>query len=94
MMTLYRTQRQEGAAAEETLDELCLAHKTVMVESAEDLPPELAGEGEPPVLVDEHDVIHGIKDILAHLEKLERFRALWYKYQSDVCYCEDEDDLA
>ncbi|MEJ2703188.1 MAG: glutathione S-transferase N-terminal domain-containing protein [Sedimentisphaerales bacterium] len=90
MITFYRTRKCPGCAAiQDTLEELCIAHETVVLESPNDLPPELASAGHPPILVDEHDVITGSKNIIAHLEKLEKFKELWYKYQSDACYCDD-----
>jgi hypothetical protein len=26
---------------------------------------------------------------IAHLEELEQFKELWYKFQSDACYCDE-----
>lgn len=91
MIALYRTREGDGGAAvEERLAELCLAHETVVAESAADLPEGLCDAGGLPVLVDEHDVFVGAEAILGHLEALEAYRAQWYKYQSDVCYCDEE----
>ncbi len=92
MITFYRTRKCESCAAiQDALEELCVAHETLLLEAPEDLPAELAETCRPPVLVDGRDVLCGSAEIVAHLEKLERFKELWYKYQSDVCYC-DEDD--
>jgi len=91
MITLFRTRRSEGAAAvEETLDELCLAHATVVIESGDKPPPEMPLGRDLPVLVDEHNVFEGTPAILAHLQDLEAYRDLWYKFQSDVCYYDEE----
>lgn len=88
MITLFTTRDGDGSAAvEETLNEMCLAHKTVVLDSAADLPADIGTGGEPPVLVDEHEISRGTKAILSHLEELEAFESLWYKFQSDVCYC-------
>ena len=94
MVTFYRTRKCNNCAAiQETLEELCLAHETVVLESPDDLPEELAETGRPPILVDGPDVICGSANIVAHLEKLERFKELWYKFQSDVCYCDEDESL-
>jgi hypothetical protein len=42
-----------------------------------------------PVLIDEDGVFEGAGAILDHLRELEALKDLWYKFQSDVCYCED-----
>jgi len=91
MITFYRTRRCKGCAAiQAALEDLGIASKTVVLESLDDLPPKLAGMGRPPVLVDGRDVIAGSKNIIAHLEELEQFKELWYKFQSDTCYCDDQ----
>ena len=94
MMTYFRTPDCEGCGAiQEALEQLCIAHETVVVGSADDLPAEMAGQGGPPILVDEHEVICGSRNIIDHLDKLQHYKAQWYKFQSDVCYCDDEGDI-
>ncbi len=94
MMTFFRTPDCEGCGAiQEALKQSCIAHETVAVASVDDLPPELAGQGGPPILIDEHEVISGAENIIAHLDELERFKAQWYKFQSDACYCDDEGNI-
>jgi hypothetical protein len=41
-----------------------------------------------PALVDDDSIVHGKKEILAHLEMLEQFLGEWSKFQSDACYCD------
>jgi hypothetical protein len=42
-----------------------------------------------PLLIDEGKIIQGSKNIINHLNELEEFKNQWYKFQSDVCYCEE-----
>lgn len=81
-------------AIQEVLKELCLAHDTVVLDSRQDLPDELRASGPPPVLVDDGEIIQGREKILAHLEDLAAFKDLWYKFQSDACYCDEEGNIA
>jgi len=70
MIEFFRTRKCKGCAAiQDALETLCIAHETVLLESAQDLPADLARGGPPPVLVDGEDVIHGSEGILAHLEE-------------------------
>jgi len=79
-----------SATIQDVLDELCIAHATIELESAADIPRDLAEQGDPPILVDGRDVITDPRRITTHLEGLERFKKQWYKFQSDACYCDDE----
>jgi len=90
MMTFYRNVGCPACESlEQMLKELCIAHKVVVVdESGKDKIP--AGK-KTPVLVDGQKVIQGNRNIAKYLEKLEGFKALWEKFQSDACYC-DEDE--
>jgi glutathione S-transferase len=90
MITLYRRPGCPGCGAVgEALVEMVVSHEVVEVESVADLPPELRGAGELPVLVDGAEVVSGTAAVLEHLHELEGFRALWYKFQSDACYCDE-----
>jgi hypothetical protein len=44
-----------------------------------------------PAMDDEGKLYQGIDAIMKHLEELEAFKEQWYKFQSDACYC-DEDE--
>lgn len=94
MIKFFRTSKCKGCAAiQEALDDLSIAHETVVLESPEDLPSELVRIGRPPILVDGRDVIEGSENIIAHLEELEQFKELWYKFQSDACYCDEQGNV-
>jgi glutathione S-transferase len=94
MIEFYRMRRCKGCAAiQAALEDLGITHETVVLESPDDLPPEMASMGRPPILVDGRDAIAGSKNIVAHLEELERFKELWYKFQSDTCYCDDQGNI-
>jgi glutathione S-transferase len=87
-MTLYITADCSTCTqVREALDELALAHETVVLPAggkSDRLP-----EGtQPPVLVDDGKVIQGAGAIFVYLEELEELKRVWLKYQSDVCYCD------
>lgn len=89
-MKFYRHREcSKCESIEETLDDLVLAHTTVVIK---DYPKTnaLPVDTQPPVLVDDETVYEGEDDILQHIDELKEFRDKWYKYQSDVCYCQDE----
>ncbi len=94
MITFYRTRNCKACAnIQDVLEDMCISHKTIVLASASELPDELDAGGPPPVLVDEHEVVQGRDNILAHLEKLEEFMELWYKFQSDACYCDENGNV-
>lgn len=85
-MTLYITEDCRACSDIcESLDDVAMAHKTVVVpaEGASDRLPEGT---EAPVLVDDDKVIQGSADIFAYIDELRKLRADWLKYQSDTCY--------
>lgn len=92
MIILYITKHCSGCAGiDETLKELCIAHKTVVLGPDDQLPAQFSSAKKPPVLVDGEEVIQGSEKIVQHLQELAEFKALWDKYQSDACYCGEED---
>lgn len=94
MIRFFRNRNCTGCAAiQETLEELCLAHDVIVLDSPKDLPDEFADAGPPPILVDDREIIQGREDILAHMEELAEFKDLWYKFQSDACYCDEEGNI-
>jgi len=94
MITFYRTKNCPGCQSiQDTLEEMVLAHKVVMIEKGEESWQKLPEGTKPPVLVDEKETIQGSKNIVEHLEKLEKFKALWEKFQSDACYCDEEGNI-
>jgi glutaredoxin len=97
MITLYRRRGcPQCSGIEEALKELTLAHRVIEVGKGEvgrEMPEQPCGPSRPPVLIDEGKVFRGSKAILDHLEDLKGFRALWYKFQSDACYCDEEGNV-
>lgn len=90
MIWFYRTEDCKGCEQiEEMLRELSVRHEVIVVEGDRD--ERLPAGTEAPVLVDGDEVIEGMDAIAEHIPVLEKFMALWYKYQSDVCYCDDEE---
>ena len=92
MLKFFRTPACPACQAiEDILTELCLAHEVVLV-SRDSMSKNKLPEGtRAPVLVDDGDVIQGSENIVGHLEKLKDFKELWYKFQSDACYCDEGD---
>jgi len=92
MLRFYRTADCPACdAIEENLDALLISHDVIVVDGA---PPARAGvpqDVHAPALIDEGRVYEGDAAILQRLDELEAFKEEWYKYQSDACYC-DEDE--
>jgi hypothetical protein len=45
------------------------------------------------VLVNGGNTFQGHKGIIAHLQELDGFMDLWYKFQSDACYCDESGQI-
>mgnify|MGYP006291807079 CR=1 FL=1 len=92
MLTLYRTQNCPRCGhIQEVLEDLAVKHDVVVTDAADETREAPEGTQEP-VIVDDERMVQGSGDVLAYLEKLASFRDLWYKYQSDACYCGEESD--
>lgn len=88
MITLYRVDHCHACdEIEEALRDLVIAHNIVNVEKAR--PPELAGK-EPPVVIEGDNVVSGQPALRDYLAQLTRDAELWRKYQSDVCYIDEQ----
>ncbi len=85
-MTLYMTEHCSTCSqVRESLEETALAHKTVVLPT--EGPSDRLPEGtQPPVLVDDDQVIQGSGAIFDYIDELREFKREWLKYQSDVCY--------
>lgn len=94
MITFYRKQNCPRCAdIESAIEELLMPHRIVVVRSRDELPEHMRSTARLPAMEDEGRVYQGADEVLAQLEKLSAFKERWYKYQSDACYCdEDEDD--
>ena len=94
MIEFYRTKECPGCRQiEETLEGLRFGHKVHEVESTDDIERELPDGSRLPILIDEGKVYSGRENIVRHLEEVEAFKAEWYKFQSDACYCDDEGNV-
>jgi hypothetical protein len=88
MITLYRVDHCYACdEVEERLRDLVIAHNVVNVEK--ERPAKLAGK-EMPVIVEGNEVVSGEAALHAYLAQLTRDAELWRKYQSDVCYVDEE----
>ena len=93
MLVLYKTPGcPRCSQVRQALEDLVVAHRVIDVESREDLPEELR-DGRLPILLDGEEVFQGSPAIIKHLEELEDFKAIWYKFQSDACYCDEEGNV-
>ncbi len=77
----------------DTLDDLCVPHRVVTV-AKDTYAPLLDYKGHltVPVLVDDHATYQGHGEIERHIEELASFKALWEKYQTDACYCDEYEE--
>ena len=93
-MAFFRTADCPGCEAiQEVLQDLCIAHRVVIVPENAKPDESLPDAAKPPMLVDDDKVIQGNKNIIAYLEELKGFRELWYKFQSDACYCDENGSI-
>lgn len=93
MIKLYRKEDCKNCREiEDKLKELVLAHQVIIVGSVKEndqLPDALSL----PALLDDNRLISGSEAIREHLQKLEKFVGEWRKYQSDVCYVDEEGEI-
>jgi len=91
MIIFYRTKTCSGCdIIEDELKRMRLACEIMISQEGCSPPRPLDNTDKPPVLIDNGQVVRGTKAIIAHLGKLEEFKRLWEKFQSDACYCDDE----
>jgi glutathione S-transferase len=88
-MTLYIDNCWTCSRIRQSLGELAMAHEVVVV------PPDgqsgrLPHATQPLVLVDEDKVVQGSGDIFAYIDELWELKRVWLKYQSDVCYMDED----
>ncbi|HEX9921027.1 MAG TPA: glutathione S-transferase N-terminal domain-containing protein [Anaerolineae bacterium] len=93
MLTFYRPlDCPTCTALEETLKELVIAHRLVVV--TPERPVEGLGVGiMPPALQDSGQTVTGHEAIAAHLQELETFVAAWRKFEGDTCYIDDKGEV-
>lgn len=94
MITFYRTEKcPRCGEVEQAIKDMCLAHEVHIINADSPLPDEVPNGTKPPFLIDEGKVIAGSSRILEHLSELEDFKKLWYKFQSDACYCDESGEV-
>lgn len=91
MIELYRNDNCNLCdEVEEELKTLVITHKIINVEKNNTSVPENLPL---PVIKDEDELISGEKEIKQYLEELNKYVALWRKYQVDACYIEDDGEF-
>jgi hypothetical protein len=75
------------------LRELCMPFEVVVSEGRDTLPQMLPANAKLPLLTDEGEIFEGPENIINHLNYLQKFKEQWYKYQSDVCYCDENGNV-
>lgn len=88
MIELVRTpDSAAGAAVQEKLAELVVAHRVVVVEPGQPSPL----NGTPlPAIVDAGRVISGKAELEAYLGELGKEMERWRRFQVDACYIDDD----
>lgn len=90
MITFYRTEHSKLAdQVDEALDDMVIAHKTIVVVDDNELPDTTKGH-ELPVLLDNGDTVSGEENLKARLKELKRIMELWDKFKSDACFIDDD----
>ena len=87
--TLHRRNCWTCSRIRESLGELAMAHEVVVV-PREGQADRLPQGTQPPVLVDDGRVIQGSGNIFAYIDELQELKRVWLKYQSDVCYMDED----
>jgi hypothetical protein len=91
MITFYASKGcKECDQIEEMISDLSLAHRTLFIEEGGQPPGDLANDVSLPAMEDEHEIFSGHGQIMEHINDLSKYSKRWYKYQSDVCYVEDD----
>lgn len=91
MIRLYRRPASpEGERIQAALRDLVVAHQVVTVAPGEPSP--LNGASLP-AIVDGDQVISGQEALAAYLSELTELTERWRRYQSDVCYLDDDGNV-
>jgi glutathione S-transferase len=92
MTILYcRASCPRCTSVREALEELAIECRIVQVAPGAPMPEGLPAGARLPVLIDEGEAYLGSGAVLDHLEELRLFKEDWYRFQSDACYCDEED---
>ena len=76
--------------AEERFTDLVLAHKVVNLDEEE---VNNVNREDLPVVIDEGKVIKGSYQLDKYFESMEKFLEEWNRFQSDVCYVDDNGEV-
>ena len=91
MIRLYRRpESPEGERVQNALRDLVVAHQVITVKPGEPSPV----NGAPlPAIVDGDQVISGQEALATYLNELSELTERWRRYQSDVCYLDDDGNV-
>ena len=91
MITFYKNPAcPQCEETQEALENLAIAHKVVPVPTEAGRVEQMPQGKRAPLLVDGDEMFEGHEAINRHFDELEEFVALWRKFQTDACYCDDE----
>lgn len=69
------------------LDQTALAHRIVEHDGSQPV-----GGVPPHTLVDEERIFYGHEAMARHIEDLAKLAKRWSRFQSDACYCDEDED--
>ncbi len=93
MLKFYRTHNcPRCTEIQKALEEINYAHKVIMVKNSDEIQNEDLTDKKLPLLIDNDRISKGSDEIFKHLEDLKGFKELWDKFQSDACYCGDDEN--
>jgi glutaredoxin len=88
MITLYHKHDcPHCSGIRDGLEQLAIAFDVVEVAEVDELPESVGEVSSLPVLVEDGEIYAGPTEVVEHLQELEGFVEMWYKFQSDTCYC-------
>ncbi|MCM8814266.1 MAG: hypothetical protein NC924_10120 [Candidatus Omnitrophica bacterium] len=94
MLTLYRTKQcPRCITITSALEQLEFARTAIVIENRTALRQRFPAVKQFPVLVDEGKIYAGANAVLTRLTELQELKDLWYKFQSDACYCDEEGNV-
>jgi glutathione S-transferase len=88
-MKLYIDHCWTCSRIRQSLGELAMAYEVVVV-PREGQADHLPQGTQPPVLLDDGRIIQGSGNIFSYIDELQELKRVWLKYQSDVCYMDED----
>lgn len=90
MIKLYiKNDCNECDIVKEKLENMVVAHNVINVDEINSKP----SFNSYPVIVDDGKAYNSMKDIDRYIEELQKTYNLWNKYQSDVCYIDEDGEV-